>query len=147
MTHHPNGELALVALIKTIPGVPPGKVATTLPGDTSTWGTAGFVQVASVGGSPLLGQPLRAPVLSVSAWCVTPNSQKSPWGQAQALAELVFEALQADATYPVEPAMPAGYGAARVLSGWPISEPRKMPGSEAGYAHVQFDLSIRWVKL
>lgn len=147
MLHNPNSGLLGIELVRALPQVDPTKVASSLPGDVGAWASTGFWQVLPVGGTPAAEVRLRRPVLQLSAWAVNPNSQKAPWGKAQAIAELVFNGLLDPATYPLTPEPMAGYIEARILQAYPISEPRQIPGSQAGYAQVQFDFEMRWVKI
>lgn len=146
MAHLPNAEMAIIAWLKTVPGVPSTKVATTVPADLNAWKDTGFVQVFTVGGSPGVHVPMRAPVLQISAWAVSPNSQKTPWGQAQALAERVFSGFYNPDLFPVRVTFGGlDYRPAQIHTGYPLSEPQKIPGSESGYAQVRFDATISWV--
>lgn len=145
MTHYPNIEMAATAWVKTIPAIDPTKVATTVPGDPTGWADTGFVQVMAVGGSPAVHTPMRSPTVSVSAWAVSPGSQKTPWGKAQALAETVFNAFYDPHLFPfVAVFSPLDYLPAIVRTGYPLSEPRKIPGNDAGYGQVQFDAMFTW---
>ncbi len=143
MPHLPSAELVAVAWLKTLDGVPSDGVATTLPGDPTVWAANGFVQVGTVGGSPAVHTPLRTPVVQVDCWANNSNSAKSPWGKSSALAELVVAA-----TYSIRPrllVMPEGFHNARLNTAWPLTEPRRIPGDEAGFARVNFDLALSWV--
>lgn len=145
MTHYPNAEMAAQGWIRSVPGVDPTKVATTVPADASLWADTGFVQLMSVGGSPAVHTALRHPTLSISAWAVAPGSQKTPWGKAQALAETVFQAFYDPARFPfVAVFSPMDYYPAMIRTGYPLAEPRKIPGNDAGYAQVQFDAVFTW---
>ncbi|MGH8571199.1 MAG: hypothetical protein ACREX8_01310 [Gammaproteobacteria bacterium] len=143
MTHLPSAELLMVAWLKGLPGVPPDGVATTLPGDPATWAALGFVQVTTVGGSPAVHTPLRNPVVAVDCWANNPNSQKPPWGKASALAETIVSACYGDTAQRVV-TMPAGYSNARLMAVYPLSEPRRVPADEAGFARLSVDLSVSW---
>jgi hypothetical protein len=146
-TESPNAEMAAVAWVKQVPGVDPTKVATTLPRDVDAWAATGFVTVSGVGGSPNVHVAMRRPVVSISAWAVTPNSEKAPWGRAQALAERVFAAFYDPEMFPHRVTFPESvdFYPASIRTGHPLAEPRKVPGSEAGYAQVQFDATFAWV--
>lgn len=142
MPHLPMSDAVVVALIKTFPGTPPLGVATSLPGDAGSWADLGFIQVASVGGSPLTHVPVRVPVLQVDCWASNVNSQKPAWSKAGNLAEVVV-----NATYDFEPlrvTLPETFYPARVLSCWPVTEPRRIPGDPSGFARVTFDLAVKW---
>lgn len=139
----PNSEMAMLAWIKANPAAPPA--ATTLPGDPASWTATGFVVVRAVGGTGGMYTPERHPVLSLDVWTVNPSpgSQQAPWGKAQALAEQLHRAFFDPARFPIEASWPS-YVDAVISSGWPLIEPRKVPGSEAGYAHVSFDAQLDW---
>lgn len=139
----PNAEMAAVAWIKSIPGVDATKVATTLPADPDKWATTGFITVQVVGGSPAVGVPMRNPVLAISAWKTVINSDKTPWGETQMLAETVFNAFFDPALFPLRVENPQ-FLPISIRTAWPLTEPRKVPGNAAGYAHVQFDAQFSW---
>lgn len=146
MPWRPNAEMALIAWLKSLPTIPTGKVATTLPSDAATWKTTGFVVVTSVGGSPDPDVALRNPVLSIGAWAVNPGSEKTPWNQAFALAEAAFQGFYEAGAFPFQATFtPLDYSPAKIMAGYPLTEPLKMPGSESQYAHVAFDATIGWV--
>lgn len=137
-------EQVAVAWVKTVPTVPADKVATTLPADSTTWGSTGFVQVSIVGGAPEPHVPLYRPIVQVDCWATNPGSAKPPWGRAGSLAQAIVWA-----TYGHRYATPVSAGSdfqdALVLSVRPISEPRRIPDDEAGFARVQVDLELVWV--
>jgi hypothetical protein len=143
----PSTELVAIAWLKTLPGIPTTSVATTLPGDSSTWSELGFVQVSVVGGSPEIHNPRRSPVVQIDCWACNPNSEKTPWGKAGVLVETIVNATYllelSNVTVSLTPA--DTYDRARVLSAYPLTEPRRVPGDEAGFARLQFDMALSWV--
>lgn len=144
MSYQPNAEMAVLAWVKSLPGVDATKVATTLPGDPTKWSDTGFIVVTGVGGSPLADVKLRRPVVSIACWGNTPNSDKAPWGRTQALAETVFNGFYSTATFPFRATWDQ-FLPAIVLTGQPTTEPRKVPGSTSGFAQVQFDATFSWL--
>ena len=140
----PNAELLAVAWLKSLDGIPTNGVATALPGDPTTWAIDGFVQVTLVGGTPAVHTPLRNPTAQVDCWANNPNSLKPPWGKAHALLETVVAACYDDGTQQRVFVMPTGFGNARLLTVWPVIEPRRVPGDESGFARVTVDLSMVW---
>lgn len=145
----PNADLVGVAWVGGIAGVSPGQVATILPEDNSSWSASGFVELTVVGGSPGVDGAHRGPVYEVSCWASNPNSSKAPWGKAFTLAELVIAGC-----YPLNPmtasrtvTLPAGFENARVMSAYPLSEPRRIENDDSSYARVQFDLQLNWVRV
>ncbi|ONH62414.1 hypothetical protein CcI49_03270 [Frankia sp. CcI49] len=136
-------DLVAVAWLRTVPGVPAQQVATTLPADAANWAATGFVQVAVVGGSPNPHLPVRAPVVAVSCWACAPRqSGKPPWGKASSLAEAVRAGTWGAAGRVVE--LPVGGLRARVLEAYVLTEPRRVPDDEAGYARYDLDLALPW---
>ena len=151
----PNSELVAVAWLGTVTGMSPGMVATQLPADQSAWSANGFVTIgggdgsggAVIGGQPNLYMPLRAPVLSVHCWAVTPGSAKPPWGKAAHLAELIVVGCYGETSMRRALTLPGTYADARVNEAYPLNEPRRIPGDQSGYAHYQMDLQLHWVAL
>lgn len=146
MSHLPSAELVAVAWLKTVAGVPETAVATTLPGDSASWSASGFVQVRTVAGNPNPDVPLRTPVVQADAWANNADSQKTPWGKASAIAEAIVAGAYAFLA-PRLLVMPVGFHDARLLSVWPVTEPRRMLGDEAGFARVSVDFAMSWVVL
>ncbi|WP_149264292.1 hypothetical protein [Actinomadura sp. K4S16] len=147
MAEPPSSEIVAVAWLRTLPGIPPNGVATTLPGDTSTWHDTGFVTVHLTGGDPGLHVPQRAPVLQLDCWAANPNSQKPPWGRANALAERIVDACR-----PAQQrrlmgriALPAPYQDARVQTANVETEPRRVYPDEARFADYMLELALYWV--
>lgn len=141
---YPTSDLVVAAWLRLVPNLTAG-VASAVPADTATWAAAGFVQVASVGGNPPTHLPVRRPVCSVDCWAVNPNSQKAPWGKANSLAELIRVACEECTNYGVRLELPGSYGAARVLTAYLLTEPRRVLNDAANYARYQFDLAVDWV--
>lgn len=142
---YPNSEMVMVEWIRSLPGIHSGRVATLLPGDVSAWSETGFVQVLSLGGAPNRDHALRAPALQISCWGANPDSTKTPWAKTSELAERIWAGFYDPEFFPYEPTLPAAYSPARVLTGYTISEPRKILGDASGFAHVTFDATLRWV--
>ena len=144
MPFQPSTEQVVVAWIKSIAGVPANKVATTLPANTSAWEADGFVQVTTVGGTPASHTPVRNPVVQVDCWACNVNTQSPPWGKASSLANLILEATYTDGV-PQHVELPEAFYSARLLSAYPMTEPRRITGDIAQFARVSFDLSVFWV--
>lgn len=140
MPHFPTAEQIAVAWITTVPGIPTGKVATTLPADDTSWASTGFVTITGVGGSPASRYvPMHEPVMQVDCWAVNPGSSKPPWGRAGELAGLIVERTFTDLR-PGEFTVRTGFLPVLMRSVWPLSEPRRINEDEAGYARYQFDI-------
>lgn len=142
----PTTDLVASAWIASIPGMDSDMVGATLPKDVTKWAD-GFVQVMVVGGSPNLYLPVAQPVVSVDCWAVKPGSDKAPWGRANYLAELIRSATYDPATVQRTLDLPGNYPAARCLTVYPTSEPRRVYSDEAGYARFNMDLAFSWIKL
>jgi hypothetical protein len=141
----PTNELVAVSWLKTVSDT---SVATELPQDSTTWASAGFTQVTSVGGTPDNDIPIAAPVLSLDFWAApaVTGSGKPQWNMANARAEVVRAAVLDHRAVPtVLTDFPAVYSDARVLGAQLLSEPRRIRGDEADYAHYQCDLRLWWV--
>ena len=140
----PTAEMMAVAWLKTVDGIPSDKVATSLPGDNSTWAASGFIQVSVAGGTPQSHVPLYAPVIQVDCWANNANSQKPPWGKAGHLAGAIQWATYSQgAQVGVLPMLDDFYDV-RVTTVRCVSEPRRIPGDDAGFARVQLDLEFSW---
>jgi len=145
-----NTDLVAVAWLGGVAGLTAAMVGAQLPADATTWITSGFVTVRTSGGRPVLDNALRGPVVTVDTWACKPTSSKPPWNRANELAELVVRAC-----YPRTDAertnlcrlltLPGSYPAVRVLSAYPVTEPRRSYGDIGDYASYTFDLQLNWV--
>lgn len=142
MPHFPSAELVAVAWAKSLPGVDPSKVATSLPADPTVWATTGFVTVTVVGGGSDVDNPLFEPVVSFDCWANSPNSNRAPWGQAGALAAAVQWGTYRRAPFTVP--MPDGFHTARLLTVSALDVPRRIPSDGAGFARVQLAVEMVW---
>jgi hypothetical protein len=141
----PTNELVAVAWLNGVTGITSGKVATSLPKDATSWASTGFVRVAAVGGSTNPHVPLIAPALQIDCWANGGNSDKPPWGQANALAEAIRAACYDTSTVGRTLTLPTGYDIARVRSAYLLGEPVRRESDESSYARYQFDLQLAWV--
>ncbi len=145
----PNTDLVALAWLASIPGFSSDMVATTLP-DPSAWSADGFVVVTGGVGGTMLDVPAKAPVVQVDCYATAPGSNKPPWGTANRLAEHIrAETFQRDrAVRDLQiSAGPVTYPPARVASARLVTEPRRMYGDPADWAHVQFDLQLLWTEI
>lgn len=140
-----NADILSVAWLKlAVPGV---GVATSLPrvADTPALRTDGFVRVLTVGGSPDLYVPMRAPVVTAECWAApaVEGSDKVPWGRANSLAEAVVAA-----TYDLalmDRVLDLGaYPDVRVRTVTALSEPRRAENDPANFARYDVDLLFTW---
>ena len=148
----PSTERVVAAWLATIPGITSAMVATSLPADTSTWASTGFLVVEPIGGIPSLDVPVRQPLVTVNVWCAHPGVQRPPWGQADSLMEAVMKACVGNlAGRRVDVALsvgsPASTAVARVLAVWAVSEPRRLWSDDLSYAHRQVDIRCNWAAL
>lgn len=145
MANKPTTELVSVAWLKTLEGLPSEQIGTTLPSDQTQW-PDGFVQATAVGGSPSRYVPLRNPVVSVDVWYNNPTGNKVPWGKANDLVNIVRDACYGRKGIELEIGG-ADYFNARLLSIYPLTEPRRVPDDPAGYAHYTMDVAMHFVAL
>ena len=143
---HPNSEVVGVAWLKAAVPYLGSRVSTELPTDNSSWSASGFTTVSVVGGSPNIEVGMRKPVFSIDVWGASTNSGKPPWNLASQQAEQIHDAVLAHALVPKVLVLPSGYANARVLQVIPRSEPRRVAGDPASYAHFQFDCEMWWVE-
>jgi hypothetical protein len=141
----PSNEMVTVAWLKAAVPYLGNRVATELPADNSSWSASGFTTVATTGGTPNTEVPVNEPVMSIDSWGVSLNSGRPPWNLAAQPAEAIKAAAVAHGLIPKILTMPAGFNQVRVFSVTPRTEPRRIPGDGAGYAHYQQDLHLRWV--
>lgn len=142
MPHFPSPEMVAVAWAKTVPGIDPTKVATTLPGAVAVWGATGFVTVSVLNSDAAPDVPLFSPVVAFDCWTAATDSNQAPWGQASAMAAALQWATYRRSTVPV--VMPASYSPARLLSMYPVDGPRRVPSDPAGFARVRVTVALVW---
>jgi fibronectin-binding autotransporter adhesin len=142
----PSNEMVAVAWLKSAVPYLGNRVATELPSDNSSWSASGFTTVATTGGTPNTEVPVNEPVMSIDSWGVTPSSGRPPWNLAAQPAEAIKAAAVDHGMIPRILTMPTGFNLVRVFCVIPLSEPRRINGDAAAYAHYQQDLEIRWVK-
>lgn len=138
----PSDELVLINWLKTLSGLPTSSIATTLPGDTTSWAASGFVTVLGVGGGSEVYIPVHNPVVTVDTWATVPNSNRPPWVLASKLVELIVHR-----TYQHTPdviSMPSGYADVYLHSVYPVSRPRRIPSDQAGFARISVDVQLQW---
>lgn len=137
-TLNPGTEKVAVSFLKTLTGI--NSIATSLPADPKTWGGEGFYQVQTVGGSPHRHLPQSQPVVVIDVW--TPDGR---FGTAERLAENIRRAIVDDPTFfGQELDLGADFKNARVLSAWPVTEPRRVENDPRGYGRFTFDVQINY---
>lgn len=141
----PTTELVVAAWLGQIDDLSAQMIGSTLPKDQAAWSENGFVQAVAVGGSPRIHIPVRRPVVQIDCWAVNANSQKAPWAKANYLAEVIRFAADESLNMGRALTLTSPYPAARVLSAYLLTEPRRIVGDEANYARYQFDLQLHWV--
>jgi hypothetical protein len=143
MSIYPTPDLVAVTWLKSVAGLPTNQIATTLPADNSSWATSGFVQVTAIGGNPGREVPFWQPAIQIDCWANNPNSQKPPWGKAGHLAATIQWATYG-ARQPGVLALGGTFHPTRLMSVYPLTEPRRILSDEAGFARVQIDLLMTW---
>lgn len=157
---HNNSEQVAIAFLRAQADLAGVGIGTTLPQDVTTWSNLGFIQVAVVGrghSKPEIGY--RSPVVTAHCWATNPNRQKPPWGKANDLAEIVWNACEYGSN-GIENLTTALSGAPRVriLQAWGIEEPKRhrwgFPTMDTGAvitpgntAHYTVDFEIAWAEL
>lgn len=143
----PNDELVAMAwLPAAVSRITTAKVATTLP--DPPWTDDEFVQIMQVGGDADRDNMISEPVISVNCFAMKASSIKPPWGQANHLASLIWEATFQRRWAPdpaVELTMPTGYGRAIVRTVSALTRPRRIESDPSQYAVYNLDLQFNWV--
>jgi hypothetical protein len=153
-----NAELAAIAWLKTVPGLPVNQIGPELPQDNTTWAASGFVQPIVVGkGSSSIYYGYRAPVIMVHCWAVNPGKQTPPWWKANELAENLYAHLLKEDNGVENFDTKTGYRQVRVLQAWCIEEPKRIPwGFPSGQgsfvdpgnaAHYTLSFQMAWAEL
>lgn len=143
----PNSELVAVAWLKDAVPYLGGRVATSLPADETSWAAGGFTTVATVGGTPENYVGWRMPVMSLDFWAMNPDSGRPLWNLAAQQAEQVREAILDHGTVGRPVQLPAAYSGARVESVVMRTEPQRVRGDIANWAHFTMDVEFRWKAL
>lgn len=149
----PTNEVVGVAwLAQRVPGLTAAMVATSLPGPDNggalPWQETGFVQLQHISGRGAeVDIPVRRPVFQLDAYFAPKvGSIKPPWGEANALLELVRDATEVStALYGRPLTLPAAFRVARVQAAYLITEPVRITADPSGYARYSLDLAIDWV--
>lgn len=146
MSIAPSNEQVAVAWLKAAVSELGSRVATELPQDNTTWGASGFTTVEAIGGTPDSETGWERPVVSVDFWAATPESGKPPWGLAASLATAVKTAVRSHGTVArTLTGFPSAFTDAAVKTVTVRTEPRRVRGDAADYAHYTMDLEIWWV--
>jgi hypothetical protein len=145
VTLPPNTDLVAAAWLRlAVPGV---GVATTLPSDVAPLRTAGFVRVATVGGSPGRDVPMRNPVVVAECWAApAASSAKPPWNRANGIAEQIMAATFDPALMGVLIDLSAvgDYAPARVHTVVALTEPGRVDDDPSNFARFDIDLLLSW---
>jgi hypothetical protein len=143
-TYYPSHDLVAVAFLQSL-DLPADGIDTDLPRDPADWTNQGFIQVTAVGGSPEIDVPVYRPAVQVDVWANRPGSEYPPWNQAGHLAAALVAATYDTDNFGISPTLPDGFRTVRVLTAFPLSEPRRILDDPAGFARVSLDLALRWV--
>jgi hypothetical protein len=154
MALHPTTDLVAVAWISSIPDIPAGSCATSMP-NQEDWpvgpdGISRFITARVVGGTPMTGTaPVAHPVLEISAWATKVGTNKPPWHAAAQLCEIIRIASYGRTLGVFGRPLtfsPGGrqYATATVTGVMLHTEPRRMYADPRNYAHYQFDAGMFW---
>lgn len=142
----PNTELVSVAWLKTVPGINPNLVATTVPSPNDEFARDGFVQVtAGVGGDADSYTGMQGPIVQVDLWAYNANSQKAPWGKAATLGAHIKAAIEGVVTHNQLVETPEAFDDARVHSVTTHMDLRRIPNDEA-MARYMLELRVFWTR-
>jgi hypothetical protein len=146
----PTNDLAAMAWLRTIPGLPSQKISTKLPGKISVIAEEGFITVRTVGGSSDVHLPRRSPVIEVQAWACHPESddREPPWAKANNLVEIIREFCEDVGFTNFGGVIPtkSGYYDICVPSAITQGEPTKIEDDEARFACYRQDILINWTR-
>lgn len=149
-----NDELVAVAWLGSITGLSTQMVATQLPADVNSDGTAaswvqtGFITVSVVGGTPSAYLPEESPVMQVDCWATVPGSNKPPWWKAAALTRVIRRATLDRYNIPRLLTITANgiaYPSAVVKTAYLATSFRRVYDDAGDYARYQGDLALTWV--
>lgn len=140
----PTSDLVVVTWLKGLSGLG-NLVATELPASAASWAASGFTQVATVGGTPSIDYALANPVVTLDFWANAPGSGRPPWMKANQLAEIVRAGLLDHASVGRLLTLPAAYDNARVITAYPLQEPRRVRDDDAEFARYTMDALFSWV--
>lgn len=142
----PNSELVAVGWLKTVSGLQPDLVATTVPEPNDRFAEYGFVQVsAGIGGDPDNYTSMQGPVLQIDCWAYQAGSKKVPWGKAATLASHIKAAIEGK-RHGTRVVTPAAFDDAFVHSVVTNRDMRRVPDDEA-YARYSLDIRIYWTRV
>lgn len=144
MSHYPTSELVVVTWLRQRVALAGAQVATALPSELPA---EGFITVAAVPSAALVDGGGRLSVLTLDAWAAPANGgSKPPWNRAAQLAEVVRNALASDVqVFGKLIDLGPDYFAARMLSLYMTTEPRRVNGDPSAYARYTFDVAASWV--
>lgn len=143
-----NHELVTVAWLKRVTGL--ATVNTTVPEDSGTWWSTGFLQPAVIKSETNRYYQLRSCIVVVHCWAARQDitSQRPPWGQANDLAENVAAAcfdpdlFQVDTLSLGVPGAPS----VRVMQAALIEDPMRAPNDDAHMAHYTTTVQLWWTE-
>lgn len=142
-----TSDLVAVAWLAGVDGLDESRVATTLPGNVDVWGTRGFAQARTVGGTPDLYLPAGRPVVQVDCWAVKPDTGRPLWNVAALVAQAIVTACRDEPNVRRLLTLPDGYPQAQVMSAYPLTEPHRIEGDAGSYARFRMDLALHWVEV
>jgi len=151
MPYFPSGDQVIRDWLRAL-NLDVDGVATTLPGDPSTWREKGFVQASLIGGSPDRYLPVMDGTVQIDCWANA--GSKPPWNMASAIAQTILQATYNKALfntevtiseanfYPVHVSTVTALTIPlRIRSGFNVSTQSEV---SSGFARYQFDALVRW---
>ena len=142
----PNTELVAVAWLKTVAGLNPNLIATTVPKPNPEFAQHGFVQVtAGLGGEANSYTGMQGPIVQIDLWAYQEGSKKVPWGKAATLGAHIKAAVEGVVTHNQLVETPEAFDDARVHSVITHMDLRRIPGDEA-MARYMLELRLFWTR-
>ncbi len=154
MSLNPSPELVMVAFLQSLTQFNDCGVTTILPKISTTdangnlrdnWsGKTKWITVATINGNPVVGLRMRRAVVAINCWARPdrPGSVKAPFGVANNVAELVYDATTDWYSNVIQEMPFTGYKSVSVSSLAPLTEPRRITNEESGLARYLLDVEL-----
>lgn len=146
--HRPNLELVALSVTAGFAGLTADMVATALPKNADAWAEEGFVVVSAIpAGQAQIDLPQDDGVVQFDLYATAgkKGGTLAPWAKCWRLVELCRAGFDAEVfPYGKAVTLPDDYAPARVLSGYMLTEPERVPNDPSAFAHLTFDAAIHW---
>ena len=141
----PTSLLVVSAWLDSIPTLRAGISGPELPEDNTSYGGSGFVVISPVGGyrDIFLARTGR-PIIQLDCHAIAPDTGLPLWYRAGDLLDEIVRATETKSTLQRILTLPHDRGSARVMSCYPISEPRKLYRDDTSAAIQSQDFVFHW---